>query len=211
MKSTTALRFLQSVLIYLAALVIVGCDGSASMRIDVEVYNGPLAKTKEAQFAELEGSLEHAMRALKVVKDDLFISECRLGCRGDTAPECWKVEQESEKQEGNTPTKEIWFETYTEEKWKRVADKTPPQCLLKRLFCSKYEVEEVKRFKTSNNTSDSFNGQVAARVLQFYSCVNQRNQKMEVPRATVFRVYCRPYPKPRSHNANSSPICWDFC
>ena len=149
MKSTTALRFLQSVLIYLAALVIVGCDGSASMRIDVEVYNGPLAKTKEAQFAELEGSLEHAKRALKVVKDDLFISECRLGCRGDTAPECWEVEQEREKQKGNTPTKEIWFETYTEEKWKRVADKTPPQCLLKRLFCSKYEVEEVKRFKTS--------------------------------------------------------------
>ena len=36
-----------------------------------------------------------------------------------------------------------------------------------------------------NNTSDSFNGQVAARVLQFYSCVNQRNQKMEVPRATA--------------------------
>ena len=40
------------------------------------------------------------------------------------------------------------------------------------------------------NTSDSFDSKVAARVLQFYSCVNQRNQKMEVPRATASECTC---------------------
>ena len=151
MKSTTALRFLQPTWISFAILVLAGCGrfGSASMRIDVEVYNGPLAKTKEAQLAELQGSLKHAERALEVVKEDLFISECRLGCRGDTDSKCLRKDGKGKTgKTGKTKAKKIWFETYEEKKWKRVPD-APPQCLLKRLFCSKYEIEEVTRFKTS--------------------------------------------------------------
>ena len=55
-------------------------------------------------------------------------------------------------------------------------------CLVRRF---RKDVGIMNKELSSNNTSDSFNGQVAARVLQFYSCVNQRNQKMEVPRATA--------------------------
>ena len=36
-----------------------------------------------------------------------------------------------------------------------------------------------------HNTSDNFNSQVAARVIRFYSCVSQRNRRMEVSRATA--------------------------
>ena len=92
MRTSIALRFLAAASLCLAAFAIAGCgsalNGSASMRIDVEVYNGPLAKTRDAQLAELKGTLKHAARALKVVEDGLFISECRLGCLGDSAPQC---------------------------------------------------------------------------------------------------------------------------
>ena len=94
MRTSIALRFLKAVSLCLAAFAIAGCGsalgGSASMRIDVEVYNGPLAKTREAQLAELKSTLKHAKRALEVVEDGLFISECRLGCLGDSASACQK-------------------------------------------------------------------------------------------------------------------------
>ena len=133
MRTSIPLRFLKAAWFPLAVLAIAGCgSGSASMRIDVEVYNGPLAKTREAQFAELKSSLQHAKRALDVVRDGLFISECRLGCRGDTDSKCRKNK------------KDIWFEARTMREWQYAPDDKQPRNWLERLFLPKYVIVETE-------------------------------------------------------------------
>lgn len=57
-------------------------SSSGSMRIDVEVYNGPLSKTLEIQKAELMGTLSVTDEALKLLAREFHLSQCRLGCFG---------------------------------------------------------------------------------------------------------------------------------
>ena len=49
--------------LFVALLFLSGC-ATGAMRIDVEVYKGPLAQTSDAQFASLIGYLEEAKRSL---------------------------------------------------------------------------------------------------------------------------------------------------
>lgn len=55
---------------------------AGSMRIDVEVYNGPLSKSLEVQKAELIGTINLTEHILKNITRSIHISECRLGCFG---------------------------------------------------------------------------------------------------------------------------------
>ena len=146
MRTSIALRFLAAASLCLAAFAVAGCgsalNGSASMRIDVEVYNGPLAKTRDAQLAELKGTLKHAARALEVVEDGLFISECRLGCLGDNNSECKKL------------AKSIWFEARTMQKWQYAPAHLQPRNLLERLFLPRYVISETEA-KIKTDTQDT--------------------------------------------------------
>src|SRR5688572_25796718 len=47
----------------MGSLLLCGC-ATGAMRIDVEVYKGPLAQSSDAQFASLIGYLEEAKRSL---------------------------------------------------------------------------------------------------------------------------------------------------
>lgn len=65
--------------------VLSGCDtlglnGASSMRVEVEVYKGPLAKTQKIQKQELASKIEDSKRAFGILKQDAEISMCRLGC-----------------------------------------------------------------------------------------------------------------------------------
>ena len=78
------------------ALIITGCtkdstgtrqnsqisilDASASMRVEVEVYKGPLSKEISVQFAELEAITEDSKRALEILHANMTVSAVRLGC-----------------------------------------------------------------------------------------------------------------------------------
>ncbi len=71
--------------IFLAAFGLAACDqsglhGASSMRIEVEVYKGPLSKTIEVQEAELTGKVFDSRRALVSMAKEIDISMCRLGC-----------------------------------------------------------------------------------------------------------------------------------
>lgn len=133
MRTSITLRFFKAAWLPLAVLAIAGCwSGSASMRIDVEVYNGPLAKTKEAQLAELKSSLLHTKRALDVVRDGLEISECRLGCLGDTDMSCQKA------------GRNIWFEARTMRQWQYAQEDKQPRNWLERLLLPKYVIVETE-------------------------------------------------------------------
>lgn len=55
-------------------------DGS--MRIEVEVYNGPLSKSLEVQKAELIGTVNLTAHVLANITRAIHLSECRLGCFG---------------------------------------------------------------------------------------------------------------------------------
>jgi hypothetical protein len=57
------------VLIPLIVLSCVACQSSASMRIDVEVYKGPLSKEPMVQFADLLGFLDEVKRGLEDMND----------------------------------------------------------------------------------------------------------------------------------------------
>ncbi len=146
MRTNTALRVLPAALLSLAVFANAGCgtvlESSASMRIDVEVYNGPLAKTEEAQLAELKSSLKHAKRALDVVKDGLLISECRLGCRGETDGDC----------KGNN--RGIWFNAFPVQTRTLAPKDEQPSSLLERLFFPKYTTSETEG-KIETNKQDS--------------------------------------------------------
>ncbi|MEJ6475556.1 hypothetical protein [Pseudoalteromonas piscicida] len=54
----------------------------ASMRIEVEVYNGPLSKSIEVQKAELIGTVNITAHVLANLTRAIHVSECRLGCFG---------------------------------------------------------------------------------------------------------------------------------
>ena len=56
-----------------------------SMRIEVEVYNGPLSKSLPVQQAELMGTLNLADHVSANLIRAVHISECRLGCFGNKA------------------------------------------------------------------------------------------------------------------------------
>ena len=58
----------------------VGLSGSSSMRVEVEVYKGPLAYEKEIQGAQLEAKLEDTQRAARNLLDNHEITLCRMGC-----------------------------------------------------------------------------------------------------------------------------------
>lgn len=55
---------------------------TGSMRIDVEVYNGPLSKTLEVQQAELLGTLAVTQETMALLIREFHLSQCRLGCYG---------------------------------------------------------------------------------------------------------------------------------
>ena len=55
-------------------------DGSASMRVEVEVYKGPLSKEVPIQLAELSGVVEDSRRALEILYANMTVSASRLGC-----------------------------------------------------------------------------------------------------------------------------------
>jgi hypothetical protein len=56
---------------------------TGSMRIEVEVYNGPLSKSIEIQKAELVGATNITEHVLANLTRAIHVSECRLGCFGD--------------------------------------------------------------------------------------------------------------------------------
>lgn len=82
--------------VFLAAIFLSGCvtdftgssknsqisffDGSAAMRVEVEVYKGPLSKEVPIQFAELTGVVEDSQRALEILYANMTVSAGRLGC-----------------------------------------------------------------------------------------------------------------------------------
>lgn len=55
-------------------------DASASMRVEVEVYKGPLSKEMSIQFAELAGVLDDSKRGLEILHANMTVSAARLGC-----------------------------------------------------------------------------------------------------------------------------------
>ncbi len=56
---------------------------SGSMRIEVEVYNGPLSKTLDVQKAELKGVVDVTSETLALLIREFHLSQCRLGCFGE--------------------------------------------------------------------------------------------------------------------------------
>ena len=60
--------------------VFAGLSGSASMRIDVEVYKGPLSKEPFVQAFELYAKVEDAKRSFLILRRNVEISIARLGC-----------------------------------------------------------------------------------------------------------------------------------
>ena len=90
-----------SVVLLTAAALLTGCaldssgnrsnsqvswlDASSSMRVEVEVYKGPLSKEPAIQFSELMAVAEDAERALQVLYANMTVSATRLGCT--SAPE----------------------------------------------------------------------------------------------------------------------------
>lgn len=65
-----------------ASLFPVMALAAGSMRIDVEVYDGPLSKTLEVQKAELIGTINLTAHVLENITRAIQVSECRLGCFG---------------------------------------------------------------------------------------------------------------------------------
>lgn len=60
MLTKTSFNTLKYISFTLALLSLLGCATGASMKIDVEVYNGPLSKEPIAQWGELKGILKQA-------------------------------------------------------------------------------------------------------------------------------------------------------
>lgn len=65
-------------LLVIVLLTLSGC-GAASMRIDVEVYKGPLSKTVNTQTGELFGLIEDASQSLETYKRALILTGIRKG------------------------------------------------------------------------------------------------------------------------------------
>jgi hypothetical protein len=74
-------------LVLLALSALPACDtlgvrGDASMRVEVEVYNGPLSKNLDTQKAELIAMLQIADVGMRRIVRDARLAQCRLGCFG---------------------------------------------------------------------------------------------------------------------------------
>ena len=89
-------RCVSSLLALAAVSLIVGCtvdstgfdrnsqigalDGSATMRVEVEVYKGPLSKEPPIQLGELKGIINDSKRALDILLGNMNYSRLRMGC-----------------------------------------------------------------------------------------------------------------------------------
>lgn len=69
-----------------------GWTGSSSMRVEVEVYKGPLSKEKSIQVEELVGMIKDSTNAIQILQTNVEVSMCRIGCfdRSPNAP--WSYE-----------------------------------------------------------------------------------------------------------------------
>jgi hypothetical protein len=85
MNRTTVNQFGFPVLTALImAFTLTGCTGAlstgSSMRVEVEVYKGPLSKDKEVQLGELMGIVREAKLALELFRNGANIYLDKLGC-----------------------------------------------------------------------------------------------------------------------------------
>ncbi|WP_281556363.1 hypothetical protein [Thalassomonas sp. RHCl1] len=87
-------KLYQIILLSLLFITKVSADGS--MRIEVEVYNGPLSKSIEVQKTELVSTVNITSHVLGNLTRAIHISQCRLGCFGS------KVELDDDKSTGDT-------------------------------------------------------------------------------------------------------------
>ncbi len=66
--------------------LLIGCNsssflsGASSMRIEVDVYKGPLANTKTIQEGQLDALVKTAVPGLRDIDGQLVASMCRIGC-----------------------------------------------------------------------------------------------------------------------------------
>lgn len=75
------LKTLRKALTAVSMLVLTACV-HGSMRVDVEVYDGPLSKTLDVQVAELIGTNQLTFEVMRIMVRELHLSQCRLGCFG---------------------------------------------------------------------------------------------------------------------------------
>ncbi|MGD9158863.1 MAG: hypothetical protein PVG39_10685 [Desulfobacteraceae bacterium] len=77
--------YIKALAVFVMSLMITGCGtfSSSSMRIEVDVYKGPLANTKSIQKAQLDSILDTALVALNDMDSQLRQSMGILGCRED--------------------------------------------------------------------------------------------------------------------------------
>ena len=74
-------------------------DASATMRVEVEVYKGPLSKEPAIQLAELEGIVDDSQRALEILLGNMDYSRRQMKC--EMLPVCKKAQ---DPQEGCIPS-----------------------------------------------------------------------------------------------------------
>lgn len=77
--------FLLALLLCSSFIFVFKAGAESSMRIEVEVYDGPLSKTLEIQKSELIGTLNLSSHVIENMMRAIHISECRLGCFGTRA------------------------------------------------------------------------------------------------------------------------------
>ena len=73
---------MKKLILLLCFFTIPQLHAAGSMRIEVEVYNGPLSKSLEVQKAELVGTVNLTAHVLANITRAIHVSECRLGCFG---------------------------------------------------------------------------------------------------------------------------------
>ncbi|WP_269518226.1 hypothetical protein [Alteromonas sp. BMJM2] len=79
-KNKTAL--LLTFMLSYSIIFVVKVNAESSMRIEVEVYDGPLSKTLDIQKSELIGTLNLSSHVIENMIRAIHVSECRLGCFG---------------------------------------------------------------------------------------------------------------------------------
>ncbi|BCO20031.1 hypothetical protein KUC3_28880 [Alteromonas sp. KC3] len=77
--------FLLLSLLSITYIFVFEAKAESSMRIEVEVYDGPLSKTLDIQKAELIGTLNLSSHVTENMIRAIHLSECRLGCFGTSA------------------------------------------------------------------------------------------------------------------------------
>ena len=83
-------------------------SGAASMRIDVDVYKGPLSNTETVQKGQLDALLKSSIPALNDIDGQLVASMCRLGCVQRDEPT-----EDDEKKDGKKVDKKFDPDDYT--------------------------------------------------------------------------------------------------